>query len=61
MTEPQEKSVKVDLEDHKWLMKKKVDLGYKSIGDVIHILIVREQNLEADKRGSAGKRNTPGR
>ena len=40
------KSAKIDIEDHKWLMKKKADLGYKTIGDVIHILIVREQNLE---------------
>ncbi len=52
------KSVKIDTDDHKWLMKKKADLGYKTVGDIIHILIIREQNLEADKRGSNRKENT---
>lgn len=52
------KSVKIDIDDHKWLMKKKAELEYKTVGDVIHILIIREQNLEADKRGSNREENS---
>jgi hypothetical protein len=50
------KSVKVSIDDHKWLMKRKVDLGYKSVEELVGVIIAREKALEeAQKRGNAGQ------
>jgi hypothetical protein len=42
------KSVKISIEDHKWLMKRKVDLGYKSVEELIGTIIAREKALDEE-------------